>query len=454
MEWLSLIINISIFVIFLIISIIFISFIKIEQKGYKFLFITYLIFWIPLMMTREYSGKIQNQISSDFTWLVLSSYGFVGIFVRPLADYISLKLRNRKIILYSAVFLSFFLVLPFIVVQNTATATIQSIGIGIGASMIGTYELLFKEQYTTNKSYLTVSILAIPPLLADFLSSSIQSIIASIPQNNGDIKHWPYILIWVISIIFFLLVFFMIFFLKENRSLVGLKNQNSSQLTNKKISIFWFFLICILGFSIAFIKFANSGSIAITNLDYLNSNQKYPSVLINSLQGYISLIFSVFQLSSSFLLYFLVKKKNGKHILFFIGIISWLIYHIVLLFVNDSIAYFSISALNGFGYGILYNVILAFVLQLSFSKNKISPMGIYQSILSIGITTSSFFSPFIKENLKKDFNSTNYIINGTILGMIIIISCLYVLIEIIKNKANIIANEKFIFKMNKDFKKI
>lgn len=448
MEWLSLIINVSIFAIFLIISIVFISFIKIEQKGYKFLFITYLIFWIPLMMTREYSGKIQNNISPDFTWLVLSSYGFVGIFVRPFADYISLKLRNRKIILYSAVILSFVLVFPFLIVQNTITTTIQSIGIGIGASMIGTYELLFKEQYTTNKSYLTVSILAIPPLLADFLSSAIQSIIASIPTTFNKMEHWPYILIWVVSSIFFLIVFIMIFFLKENRSLIGLKNKNSKQLSDSNISIFWFFLICIMGFSIAFIKFANSGSVAVTNLEYINSD-KYSKVLINSLQGYISLVFSIFQLSSSFLLYFLVKKKNGKHILFTIGILSWIIYHLLLLFVNDAIAYFSISALNGFGYGILYNVILAFVLELSFSKNKISPMGIYQSILSIGITSSSFFSPFIKENLKKDFISWNYIINGTIIGIIIVIIFMYLSIEIIQNKFKIIDNESKPFNINK-----
>lgn len=438
MEWLSLIINSSIFIVFLIISIIFISFIKIEQKGYKFLFITYLIFWIPLMMTREYSGKIQNQISPDFTWLVLSSYGFVGIFVRPFADYISLKLKNRKIILYSAVILSFILVFPFLIVQNTITATIQSIGIGIGASMIGTYELFFKEQYTTNKSYLTVSILAIPPLLADFLSSAIQSIISSIPkENNINMQHWPYILIWIISSMFFLIVFIMIFFLKENRSLVGIKNNNSSQLNNGKLPIIWFLLICVLGFSIAFIKFANSGSIAVTNLDYLN-NGKYSKELINSLQGYISLVFSIFQLCSSFLLYFLVKKKNGKHMLFFIGISSWIVYHITLLFVRDSIAYFVLSSLNGFGYGILYNIILAFVLQLSFNKNKISPMGIYQSILSIGITTSSFFSPFVKENLKNDFYLTNYIVNGTILGMIVLVTVIYFVIQIVENKFNII----------------
>lgn len=442
MEWLSLIINVSIFSVFLIISIVFISFMKIEQKGYKFLFVTYLIFWIPLMMTREYSGKIQNQINSSFTWLVLSAYGFVGIFIRPLADYISLKLKNRKIILYSAVILSFILTVPFLIYQDTTTATIQSIGIGIGASMIGTYELLFKEQYTVNKSYLTVSVLAIPPLLADFLSSAMQSIIVSIPSTNQNIKHWPFILIWIISCVFFVVVLLMLFFLKENRALVGLKNSNSTQMNNNKISIFWFLLICVMGFSIAFIKFANSGSVAVTNLEYMNENKKYSLDLIKSLQGYISLVFSVFQLCSSFLLFFLIKFKNSKHYLFLIGILSWVIYHISLMFINDSVAYFVISSLNGFGYGILYNVILAFVLELSFNKNKISPMGVYQSILSIGITSSSFFSPFVKENLKNGFVQTNYIINGTILGMIFIISFVYFLIEVIKNKFDILNIKK------------
>jgi hypothetical protein len=57
----------------------------------------------------------------------------------------------------------------------------------------------------------------------------------------------------------------------------------------------------------------------------------------------------------------------------------------------DSYAYLGIHVLNGLSYGIIYNLILGFVLQKTFNQKKLSPMAIYQSVMSIGITGSSFF---------------------------------------------------------------
>jgi hypothetical protein len=73
--------------------------------------------------------------------------------------------------------------IPICCVQNVYTNIIQSLGVGIGASMIGTYQLMFNEQYGKSKQFLTVSLLSIPPLIADFISSAIQSTITSIDKN-------------------------------------------------------------------------------------------------------------------------------------------------------------------------------------------------------------------------------------------------------------------------------
>ena len=113
-------------------------------------------------------------------------YGLVGIFIRPLADWLSLYLKNRKIILYGAVAIGILTFIPIIIYPSTETNVVQSIGVGVGASMIGTYELMFKEQYTKSKSFLTVSIMAFPPLIADFISAPIQSTIKIISSSNNS----------------------------------------------------------------------------------------------------------------------------------------------------------------------------------------------------------------------------------------------------------------------------
>jgi hypothetical protein len=51
-----------------------------------------------------------------------------------------------------------------------------------------------------------------------------------------------------------------------------------------------------------------------------------------------------------------------------------------------------IHLLNGFSYGIVYNMILGFVLQRRFNTKKQSPMGIYQAVISLGIMVSNFYT--------------------------------------------------------------
>lgn len=446
-DWtLSLIINSLIFIIFFVASIFVIFRLKIEQKGYKLLFVTYLVFWIPFMMTREYTSQIVGErINREYMSLILCSYGLVGIFCRPLVDYLSLILRNRKIILYAAIVVSTITFIPFIAVQTTATSLIQSIGVGIGASMIGMYELMFKEQYTVNKAFMTVSILSIPPLLADFLGSSIQSVITTIP-TGGNNPNYPTMYIWIISLAIMLIVFVMLIFIKEDRTKIGLRNKAVDLLNNNKYSYIWFILICLIGFLVAFVKFSNSGSVAILIMNQLNDINPYNEQLINSLKAYMSLLFSLFQLSSCVFIYYFVIKKNNHILLFTIGISSWIIFHLLIMFINNPIVYFSLSPLSGLGYGILYNMILGYVLTISFNTNKITPMGIYQSILSIGTTLSTFVVPFIKINLTNgitvdnndSFITNNYIVNGILLSMIVLITIMYFVSHFIYSKKQII----------------
>lgn len=379
------------------------------------------------MLVREYRGKVQNLIDPNFLWLALSAYGFVGIFLRLLSDYVSLKINSRKMILYFAIAIMLITFTIFVFYPSTITNVLQTVGIGVGASMIGIYELMFKEQYSKNKSYLTVSILAIPPLLADFITSPIQSLvtivsnsneIGIIGQNGNMLK-----LLWIIGIIFLIVTIILLFFLKEDRKKITiLKNINYQEInkeeqknmTNKfgNKYIFSFIFFSLLGTMVAFIKFSNSGAIALTTLETLGKNF---NINVSNFQAYISLVFSVFQLLGSVSIYFFMRKNKRFSFIFSIGIFLWIIYHLLISLIHNPIFYFSFSAINGFAYGMLYNVLLGYILSSSFKTKKFTPMGMYQSILAIGIFSSSFFTTFLKKQI---YSSDNIFLINMILSVL------------------------------------
>lgn len=434
-------INSIIFVIVFSCSLLFVFKLKNVTKGYKIFFISYVVFWIPLKLLRDYTSIIQNEINPHIVWLPLVMYGLVGIFIRPIADWLSLYIKNRKIILYMAVSIGIITFIPIIIYPSTETNIVQSVGVGIGASMIGTYELMFKEQYTKSKSFLTVSIMAFPPLIADFISAPIQSTIKIISSNtNQTLNLNIFIYLWVVGIVFYVITFIILFFVKEDRSKIG-TTLNNIQLSGDKNkssikSIFLFVLVCLTGFFISFIKFSNSGSIATLTIQNLAQNMGIKDK-IASIQAYLSTIFSLAQLLGTvFVANFLVKKTN-KLISFSVGISLWILFQLIVIFNQNPYVYFGVSFFNGFAYGILYNLVLAYVLSMSFKTNKITSMGIYQSILSIGIASSSFLIPFLKDVLKNNqgYLIVNYALLGSIVLLELIFATAYIFdIQIFKNK--------------------
>ena len=163
----------------------------------------------------------------------------------------------------------------------------------------------------------------------------------------------------------------------------------------------------------------------IQNLGLLTKNNVAPY------EGYISVIFSLFQLLAGILMGMVLIKKIDTIKIFLIGSSTWIIYLITSTFIQNPIGYFCIHSLNGFGYGILYNLVLAIVLNISLKNKIVTKMGIYQSILSIGITVSSFFTTWLKNLLPHGNNiNTNelhmymhdYLIENMILLAVVIIA--------------------------------
>ncbi|MCQ3914511.1 MAG: hypothetical protein MJ201_01670 [Mycoplasmoidaceae bacterium] len=58
------------------------------------------------------------------------------------------------------------------------------------------------------------------------------------------------------------------------------------------------------------------------------------------------------------------------------------------------------NILNGFAFGMTYNLIVGLVMNKFFAKtNKITPITLYNLGLSIGICSSQFFNTFMKQSV-------------------------------------------------------
>lgn len=403
-EIISLSINSAVFLTFTIAAFFLVNKINLQEKGYKYLFWLYTVFWIPVMLVRSYSSKMEGGIDPTKTYvpIVLASYGIVGIFIRLFADSISYLFKYRKAFLYFSVFTELVLIIPITINPTTTTNIISSVGIGIGASCIGSFELLFKEQYGNRKAFLTVSVLSIPPLLADFLTAPLQSIAVTLSTDSVTNKVNPNLLkyMWVVAIAFLVVAFVMLIFLKEKRMEVPLENKKIQvkSIFEKSFqqNLWMFIFLCFVGSIITFVKFSNSGAIATTHISNLGniigkSTKPY--------EGYLSVAFSSFQLIAGVSMGIYLIRKLDVISIFLIGAGSWMIFIIATSFISNPIAYIFIHTLNGFGYGILYNLMLALVLKITIDNKLFTKMGIYQSILSIGISVSGPFSTWIKKTV-------------------------------------------------------
>lgn len=448
----ALIVNIVIFLVVIIGCIILFWKIKIPSRGYKLLFIFYTFFWFPLMLVRSYRGALNNdlEVNHQLMWVPLTVYGLVGILARPLFDYFGGLFKSRKTIIYFALWLQVVSFLPIVFYPSFATNVIQSIGVGLGASCIGSFSLWFNEQHTKNKPFLTISILSLPPLMADFLASPIQSIIRStapygssnpIPVSEGGIalhpdpKYTAYL--WIIALIVILISFILGYFVKENRELVGLQKQQNKQIISKKWD--WLVLIGIIlvGASIDFTKFATADSIATTNIQQISGG----SINSKTFEGYTSSVFSVFQLIGGILMGLVGIRYFSKIAIYAFGACFFIIYDAAVIGIvnNDfgsiqgGISYLGVQALNGFGYGILYNLLIAHVLSLGFKTKRFSPLGIYQMFAAISIACGTFFTSFLNAYVKASFQHTNLIINSTLIAVTSVVGIVYYFVNYISN---------------------
>lgn len=392
------------------------------------------------MLLRTYTGRM----SSDVTiWLPLCAYGFIGIFIRIFNDWYTFKKNNRKNLIYLALFIQIVTFIPILFCNNNIGSfalfanVLQSIGVGVGASCIGCYQLFHNEQYGKSKHFLTISLMSIPPIIATFFAGIIGSIFESLSKHFGDefntLKY-----MWLFGILLIFVCFVLTFFLKENTTKIYLDNQYKTLIKTKN-EWAYFILILIIGLLVAFIKFADSGALANIYLSKISNNA------LKNYSGYLIIFFSIGQLIGGILSTTILLRKIGRFITFSIGILIWIIYHFLVVYTRDPYIYFGIHILNGLAYGIVYNLLIGFVLEKKFLSNKISPTALAQGVFSVGIFFGTFFVAWLTSG---PFNINNdnqaYLYNHDVCNYIIIGICILILVmyffatAILKKKATLI----------------
>ena len=301
---------------------------------------------------------------------------------------------------------------------------------------------MFNEQYAKRKVFVTVSLLSLPPLIAEFMSSVLQCCVTSflpgLVDGQAVIKYDPvkYINIvkymWVVGIVCIVAAGILGIFVKEKKGLLYKDNQYKQPVDNKWDASVIVLLIVAAAIT-SFIKFCTSGGTAITELSYIGVHQ---GISTNAYEGYLSVIFTIGQMAANIITGFFLVKKMNKWAIFTIASGLWAFYAVFASIPTIGLNVYSrlaLNILNGFAFGMTYNLIVGIVMNKYFTKtNKITPVTLYNTGLSIGICSSQFFNTWMKkevfagESLGWDeFVKRNWIVTIAICATIVVMWVLF-----------------------------
>ena len=298
---------------------------------------------------------------------IAAGYGLMSLIVRLPMFLASDIFKRRKVFIQIALFL---LILTSFLVSfnaNYLTLYLSSLSLGISATMLALFNVIFSETFSKDKAAVSVSILSIAPLLAEFMAASIQYIL-----TMNTYKQFNYM--WLVSGVIALITFVLTFMMKDYCPVDSDFSFNKVKVVLKHKS---FIYICLLAVLLSFIKFSTSGANMIA---YGKTDLNMTPLML----AYIDAVFAVPQLIAGVLVGVYLTRKWGiqKTLLFLLGCL--LTFYIIALYINNPyIIYFSYT-LNGLGYGGAYNILIALAMQYFDREYRNVSMGIYQAFFALG----------------------------------------------------------------------
>ena len=314
---------------------------------------------------------------------IAAGYGLMSLIVRLPMFLASDIFKRRKVFIQIALFL--LILTSFLVAFNAnyLTLYLSSLSLGISATMLALFNVIFSETFSKDKAAVSVSILSIAPLLAEFMAAPIQYIL-----TMDTYKQFNYM--WLVSGVIALITFVLTFMMKDYRPVDSDFSFNKVKVVLKHKS---FIYICLLAVLLSFIKFSTSGANMIA---YGKTDLNMTPLML----AYIDTVFAVPQLIAGVLVGVYLTRKWGiqKTLLFLLGCL--LTFYIIALYINNPyIIYFSYT-LNGLGYGGAYNILIALAMQYFDREYRNVSMGIYQAFFALGIYYGDYVYVWIAKHIK------------------------------------------------------
>jgi len=314
---------------------------------------------------------------------IAAGYGLMSLIVRLPMFLASDIFKRRKVFIQIALFL--LILTSFLVAFNAnyLTLYLSSLSLGISATMLALFNVIFSETFSKDEAAVSVSILSIAPLLAEFMAAPIQYIL-----TMDTYKQFNYM--WLVSGVIALITFVLTFMMKDYRPVDSDFSFNKVKVVLKHKS---FIYICLLAVLLSFIKFSTSGANMIA---YGKTDLNMTPLML----AYIDAVFAVPQLIAGVLVGVYLTRKWGiqKTLLFLLGCL--LTFYIIALYINNPyIIYFSYT-LNGLGYGGAYNILIALAMQYFDREYRNISMGIYQAFFALGIYYGDYVYVWIAKHIK------------------------------------------------------
>ena len=360
------------------------------KKDQIIIFWILVLFWSAISIIRAYRKlyaitPVENgglSLTPLLASQIAAGYGLMSLIVRLPMFIASDIFRRRKIFVQISLFL--LIVTSFLVAFNGSYTTLylSSLSLGISATMLALFNVMFSETFSKEKAALSVSILSVAPLLAEFIAAPIQYIF-----TINEYKHFNYM--WIVSGILAVVTFILTFMMKDYRPVNSGFSFDKVKVVLKHGS---FIYVCIMALLLSFVKFATSGANMIA---YGKTSLGMSPLML----AYLDAVFAIPQLIAGVLVgvYFTRKWGLQKTLLFMFG--CALAFYIIALYVNNPyIIYFS-YILNGLGYGGAYNVLISLAMQYFDREYRNVSMGIYQAFFALGIFYGDYVYVWIAKHV-------------------------------------------------------
>ena len=360
------------------------------KKDQIIIFCILVLFWSAISIIRAYRKlyaitPVENgglSLTPLLASQIAAGYGLMSLIVRLPMFIASDIFRRRKIFVQISLFL--LIVTSFLVAFNGSYTTLylSSLSLGISATMLALFNVMFSETFSKEKAALSVSILSVAPLLAEFIAAPIQYIF-----TINEYKHFNYM--WIVSGILAVATFILTFMMKDYRPVNSGFSFDKVKVVLKHGS---FIYVCIMALLLSFVKFATSGANMIA---YGKTSLGMSPLML----AYMDAVFAIPQLIAGVLVgvYFTRKWGLQKTLLFMFG--CALVFYIIALYVNNPyIIYFS-YILNGLGYGGAYNVLISLAMQYFDREYRNVSMGIYQAFFALGIFYGDYVYVWIAKHV-------------------------------------------------------